>query len=57
MATLAELESSRVATGALRRGNLVAPAATGDQPPNLSPNRQEQLYRLAATGEPVHEVA
>jgi DNA invertase Pin-like site-specific DNA recombinase len=58
MATLAELElelgrERRAASRQARRARGV-PAT---KPPKLSPERQEQLRRLAATGEPVTELA
>ena len=58
MATLAELElelgrERRAASRESRRTRLL-PAT---KPPKLSPERQEQLRRLAATGEPVRELA
>ena len=58
MATLAELElelgrERRAASRHARRARGV-PAT---KPPKLSPERQEQLRRLAATGEPVAELA
>ncbi|KDE96684.1 recombinase family protein [Mycobacterium sp. 050272] len=58
MATLAELElelgrERRAASRASRRTRCL-PAT---KPPRLSPERQEQLRRLAATGEPVRELA
>jgi pimeloyl-ACP methyl ester carboxylesterase len=58
MATLAELElelgrERRAASREARRArNLPA-----TKPPKLTPERQEQLRRLAATGEPVRELA
>ena len=58
MATLAELElelgrERRAASREARRArNLPA-----TKPPKLTPERQEQLRRLAATGEPVREPA
>jgi hypothetical protein len=33
------------------------PASAATKPPKLSPERQEQLRRLAVTGEPVHQLA
>ena len=58
MATLAELElelgrERRAASRDSRRAR--SPPAT--KPPKLSPERQEQLRRLAATAEPVRELA
>ena len=58
MATLAELElelgrERRAASRESRRSRQL-PAT---KPPKLSPDRQEQLRRLAATGEPVRELA
>ena len=58
MATLAELElelgrERRAASRESRRARRL-PAT---KPPKLSPDRQEQLRRLAATGEPVSELA
>jgi DNA invertase Pin-like site-specific DNA recombinase len=58
MATLAELElelgrERRAASRHSRRSRQV-PAT---KPPKLSPERQDQLRRLAATGEPVTELA
>jgi DNA invertase Pin-like site-specific DNA recombinase len=58
MATLAELElelgrERRAASRESRRTRRL-PAT---KPPKLSSERQEQLRRLAATGEPVHELA
>jgi DNA invertase Pin-like site-specific DNA recombinase len=58
MATLAELElelgrERRAASRHSRRSRQL-PAT---KPPKLSPERQEQLRRLAATGEPVTELA
>jgi DNA invertase Pin-like site-specific DNA recombinase len=58
MATLAELElelgkERRAASRESRRTRRL-PAT---KPPKLSPDRQEQLRRLAATGEPVGELA
>lgn len=58
MATLAELElelgnERRAASRASRRARQL-PAT---KPAKLSPERQEQLRRLAATGEPVRELA
>lgn len=58
MATLAELElelgrERRAASREARRVRKL-PAT---KPPKLSPERQEQLRRLAATGEPVRELA
>lgn len=58
MATLAELElelgrERRAASRDSRRRRQL-PAT---KPPKLSPGRQEQLRRLAATGEPVRELA
>lgn len=58
MATLAELElelgKERRAASRESRRNRQLPAT---KPPKLSPDRQEQLRRLAATGEPVPELA
>jgi DNA invertase Pin-like site-specific DNA recombinase len=58
MATLAELElelgrERRAASRESRR----ARSLPATKPPKLSPERQEQLRRLAATGEPVHQLA
>jgi DNA invertase Pin-like site-specific DNA recombinase len=58
MATLAELElelgkERRAASRESRRARQL-PAT---KPPKLAPDRQEQLRRLAATGEPVAELA
>ena len=58
MATLAELElelgrERRAASRESRR----AGSLPVTKPPKLSPDRQEQLWRLAATGEPVRELA
>jgi DNA invertase Pin-like site-specific DNA recombinase len=58
MATLAELElglgrKRHAASRESRRARRL-PAT---KPPKLSPDRQEQLRRLAATGEPVCELA
>ena len=59
MATLAELDElelgreRRAAARESRRSRLL-PAT---KPPKLTPERQEQLRRLAATGEPVRELA
>lgn len=58
MATLAELElelgrERRAASRESRRSRQL-PAT---KPPKLSPDRQDQLRRLAATGEPVRELA
>ncbi len=58
MATLAELElelgrERRAASRHSRRSRQL-PAT---KPTKLSPNRQEQLRRLAATGEPITELA
>jgi DNA invertase Pin-like site-specific DNA recombinase len=58
MASLAELElelgrERRAASRQARRARRL-PAT---KPPKLSPERQEQLRRLAATGEPVQELA
>lgn len=58
MATLAELElelgrERRAASRESRRAHRL-PAT---KPPKLTPERQEQLRRLAATGEPVRELA
>ncbi len=58
MATLAELElelgrERRAASREARRSRRL-PAT---KPPKLTPDRQEQLRRLAATGEPVRELA
>jgi DNA invertase Pin-like site-specific DNA recombinase len=58
MATLAELElelgrERRMASCESRRARCL-PAT---KPPKLSPERQQQLRRLAATGEPVRELA
>jgi DNA invertase Pin-like site-specific DNA recombinase len=58
MATLAELElelgrERRAASRESRRDRRL-PAT---KPPKLSPERQDQLRRLAATGEPVRELA
>ena len=58
MATLAELElelgRERRATSRESRRARRLPAT---KPPKLSPQRQEQLRRLAATGEPVQQLA
>lgn len=58
MATLAELElelgKERRAASRQARRERHLPAT---KPPKLSPERQEQLRRLAATGEPVRELA
>ncbi len=56
MATLAELELGRERRAASRhsRRSRQLPAT---KPPKLSPDRQDQLRRLAATGEPVTELA
>ena len=58
MATLAELElelgRERRAVSRESRRTRRMPAT---KPPKLSPDRQEQLRRLAATGEPVGELA
>lgn len=58
MATLAELElelgrERRAASRQSRR----ARSLPATKPPKLTPERQEQLRRLAATGEPVRELA
>jgi DNA invertase Pin-like site-specific DNA recombinase len=58
MASLAELElelgrERRAASRESRRARHL-PAT---KPPKLSPERQEQLRRLAVTGEPVHQLA
>lgn len=58
MASLAELElelgrERRAASRESRR----ARGLPATKPPKLSPERQEQLRRLAATGEPVTELA
>jgi DNA invertase Pin-like site-specific DNA recombinase len=58
MATLAELElelgrERRAASRASRRNRQLPPT----KPTKLSSDRQEQLRRLAATGEPVSELA
>lgn len=58
MASLAELElelgrERRAASRESRR----ARGLPATKPPKLSPERQEQLRRLAATGEPVSELA
>lgn len=58
MASLAELElelgrERRAASRVSRR----ARGLPATKPPKLSPERQEQLRRLAATGEPVSELA
>lgn len=58
MATLAELElelgrERRAASRESRRARQLPVT----KPPKLSPQRQEQLRRLAATGEPVRELA
>jgi DNA invertase Pin-like site-specific DNA recombinase len=58
MATLAELElelgrERRAASRESRRARRL-PAT---KPPKLSPERQQQLRRLAATGEPIRELA
>ena len=58
MATLAELElelgRQRRATSRESRRARRLPAT---KPPKLSPERQQQLRRLAATGEPIRELA
>jgi DNA invertase Pin-like site-specific DNA recombinase len=58
MATLAELElelgRDRRAASRQSRQARGLPAT---KPPNLTPDRREQLRRLAATGEPVRELA
>lgn len=58
MATLAELElelgRERRATSRESRRSRSLPAT---KPPKLSPDRQQQLRRLAATGEPIRELA
>ena len=58
MATLAELElelgRERRATSREARRSRRLPAT---KPPKLAPDRQEQLRRLAASGEPVRELA
>src|SRR6478672_1780953 len=58
MATLAELElelgRERCAASRESRRSRRLPAT---KPPKLSPDRHEQLRRLAATGEPVRELA
>ena len=58
MATLAELEldlrRERRASSRQSRHTRGLPAT---KPPKLSGERQDQLRRLAATGEPVHELA
>jgi len=58
MATLAELElelgrERRAASRESRRVRQLPPT----KPPKLTPDRQEQLRRLAETGEPVRELA
>ena len=58
MATLAELElelgrERRAASRESRR----ARSLPVTKPPKLSPDRQDQLRRLAVTGEPVRELA
>jgi DNA invertase Pin-like site-specific DNA recombinase len=58
MATLAELEREldrerRAVSRDSRRARLLPPT----KPPKLSEERQAQLRRLAATGEPVRELA
>ena len=58
MASLAELElelgrERRAASRAARRGR----GLPATKPPKLSLERQEQLRRLAATGEPISELA
>jgi DNA invertase Pin-like site-specific DNA recombinase len=58
MATLAELElelgrERRTAS----RGSRRARGLPATKPPKLSPERQEQLRRLAATGEPIRGLA
>lgn len=58
MATLAELElelgrDRRAASRESRRSRSLPPT----KPPKLSLERQEQLRRLAGTGEPVAELA
>ena len=57
MATLTELELElgRERRAGSRESRRVRGAAT--RPPKLSPDRQEQLRHLAATGEPVGELA
>ena len=58
MATLAELELEldRERRAASRESCRVRGLPV-TKPPKLSPDRQEQLRRLAATGEPVRELA
>ena len=58
MATLAglELERDRERRAAFRESRRVR-GLPATKPPKLSPDRQEQLRRLAATGEPVRELA
>lgn len=58
MATLAELELElgRERRAASRQSRL-ARDLSATKPPKLTPERQEQLRRLAATGEPVGELA
>ena len=58
MATLAELDlelgrERRASSRESRRARSLA----ATKPPKLNAERQEQLWRLAATGEPVHELA
>ena len=54
MASLAELGRERRAASRESRRARHLPAT---KPPKLSPERQEQLRRLAVTGEPVHQLA
>jgi DNA invertase Pin-like site-specific DNA recombinase len=58
MATLAELELElgRERRAASREGRRTR-SLPATKPPKLTPERQEQLRRLAATGEPVGELA
>jgi len=56
MATLAELELGRERRAASRQSRRTR-GLPATKPPRLGPERQEQLRRLAATGEPVRELA
>ena len=56
MATLAELELGRERRAASRESRR-ARQLPATKPAKLTPGRQEQLRRLAGTGEPVHECA
>ena len=58
MASLAEreLELGRERRAASRESRR-ARHLPATKPPKLSPERQEQLRRLAVTGEPVHQLA